>query len=155
MQWQDVANITLSSVSLVVAIVALVVSKRVAAISVSTPLVIQKLYELVEYFQGRQLGKDLGEDIKRMSEDLTILRQRGFILRQAGFGDRLEDLERKATAFRDLSKELLPRADSVTEAEAKEVSERANRFAEALQALLNDLEPKLERVFKDPFNSKY
>src|ERR1700730_6050054 len=98
MQWQDVLNITLSSVSLVVAIVALMVSKRVAAISISSSLVIQKLYELVEYFQGRHLGKDLKDDTKRTSDDLVMLRQRGFILRQAGFGERLEDLEAKALA---------------------------------------------------------
>jgi hypothetical protein len=158
MQTQDVVNVILSGASLVVAIASLIVaivafgvSRRVAAITISTPLVLQHLYDLVEYLHGRKRITDLQQDVQRLFDELRKVRQKSFILRQAGFGSRLDDLEVRAKAFGTLRDELAARQGSVTEAEGKELTQRALRIDEAVQALLQEIEPKLDGVFKDPF----
>ena len=154
MKIPDILNLlalVISLASLIVAIVALWAAKRVAAISISTPLVLQHLYELVEYLHGRKLDTDLAKDIERLYDEIRKVREKRFVLRQAGFGGRLDDLESKVTAFLTLRNELSTRRSSVTPAEVEALSQLVYEVDKTLQGLLHDIEPKLELVFKDPF----
>ena len=154
MKIPDILNLLaliISLASLIVAIVALTAAKRVAAISISRPLVMQHLYELVEYIHGRKLDTDLAKDIDRLYDEIGKVRAKQFVLRQAGFGGRLDDLESKVTAFITLRNELRTRTQSVTPAEVERLSQLVYAVDKTLQALLRDIEPKLEFVFKDPF----
>ena len=157
MKIPDLLNLlalVISLASLVVSIVALSAAKRVAAISISTPLVLEHLYELVEYLNKRKLDSDLAKDVDRLFEEIAKVREKSFVLRQAGFGSRLDEFESKVKAFSTLCKQLQGRAANVTPAETETLMQRTYEVDKTLQALLRDIEPKLESVFKDPFRGQ-
>jgi hypothetical protein len=151
----DLANLTVALSSLVIALVALRVSNRVATASITQPFVIQELYELYEYVSTRRLGSDPVADVPRLFEEIGRVRSRRLILEQAGFGDRMAELEAKIHEFSELRGELeiAQRAGALTEEQGKKLGQAAAAIDYALQALLRDIEPQLRSVMKNPLRA--
>lgn len=145
----DVANLIVALASLTIAITALRISGRIAAISISRPFVIQELYELYEYIETRRLGTDLEKDIERLFSEIDRVRAKRLILEQAGFGKRLEEMEQRISEFSSLRKQLQD-AGTWTPEQGRALTNAAVTIDQVLQSLLRDIEPQLRRVMTNP-----
>jgi hypothetical protein len=146
----ELSSLIVSIVSLIVALTALVISKKLAAQSITTPVVVNELYDLCSYISQRNLSSKLEQDIDRLFSEINKIREKSFILRQAGFSEHIESIESSLTKFLVLRKELQNNPDLVKE-KGKEMTGHAAEVDKKIQALLYAVEPGLEKVFKNPF----
>jgi hypothetical protein len=148
----DFANLIVATASLIVALVALVIAKRLAQGSASAPMIIQQLYELVSYFDS--YTPEQIDVIKRSEEvkaDWQELRKRQFILRHVGFQQEIDNIEILIGLYNDQKRKIKAAGNTPSEEEAREFLNRIAAVDLSVQNLLSAIEPKLALVIDDPF----
>ena len=151
MQPHEIANIVVAFVALVVSFVALFITRRVAVVSISAPLVLQELYEIAEHLDSRHLGDDPLRDMDRLKEEIDLVRRKDFVLRKTGFGAEIYSFEKSVTQFSRLQKQLKEKKTPVDDQEQAQFMSSLADADTQLQNLFKRIRTKLDGVYTDPF----
>lgn len=148
----DIANLFVALVSFITAVIALHISKRVAAISISRTFLIQELYEIYERIHAKVYPDDIVERAREVLRDVEFIKSKRLILEQSGFGAYLMKLDIKEKEFWNIKREYDPAS-----AQNEPTKEYVDKYIEALlamsdqvQAVHDDLEPRLRKVLHNP-----
>lgn len=150
----DIAAIVVAVAALLLAGWALRVSGGLARKSSSRPFVLEKIYDLYVYRKNRHLDPQgpLAADFDRLVTELQMIRAATPILEAGGLGAAVAAIEHQATRFGAIRNELIAAGAQPSADEGARLTAAAAALDRAVQDLLDDLEPKLKRALRDPFD---
>lgn len=150
----DIASLVVSFISLIVAVIALAISRNYTKASIGTPIVIQGLNELSEYYHSWTKPHTANEEIEYIITTIMLIRKKQVILKQAGFLAEYEKYDQAAKLFTGTCTELQNTGGQLSKEQKDKLINATKNVTDAYDSLLSKIDSRLNEIFKNPFSKK-
>ena len=147
----DIISLTLSTTSLIIALVALFISSRVARTSISTPLILQGLIGLSEEYHGERRRDRIDEHVAYIAKWTQLVQRKQFILRQAGFEEQYDVFLKAVAEYSATRQQIINEGSQPTEEQNDRLLSQIDVVERLLGGILSAIDHKLYLISENPF----